>query len=106
MSRIATKPFPLPHAVTPAVPDPTAPFPAPEGELGRAVPPGRPGALEDKAGVVRRPSGENRHKALHGLTRTLIANMGDGVRPWSALCRFSSEGRRTTTALSSRAAVR
>src|SRR5260370_34792737 len=28
------------------------------------------------------------------------------VRPWSALCRFSSEGRRTTTALSSTAAVR
>jgi large subunit ribosomal protein L6 len=36
-------------------------------------------ALEENAVVVRRPSDETRHKALHGLTRTLVANMVEGV---------------------------
>jgi len=36
-------------------------------------------AVEGETIVVRRPSDENRHKALHGLTRTLVANMVDGV---------------------------
>src|SRR5207244_10266902 len=51
----------------------------PKGEIARTVHPDLALALEDNAIVVRRPSDESRHKALHGLTRTLIANMVDGV---------------------------
>src|SRR5204863_25691 len=36
-------------------------------------------ALEGETIVVKRPSDESRHKALHGLTRTLVNNMVDGV---------------------------
>jgi large subunit ribosomal protein L6 len=36
-------------------------------------------AVEGEQVLVRRPSDESRHKALHGLTRTLIANMVEGV---------------------------
>jgi large subunit ribosomal protein L6 len=35
--------------------------------------------IEDGVVTVTRPSDENEHKALHGLTRTLVANMVEGV---------------------------
>src|SRR5205823_4473014 len=51
----------------------------PKGEISRTVHPELALALEEDTIVVRRPSDESRHKALHGLTRTLVANMVDGV---------------------------
>ena len=36
-------------------------------------------SMKDNEVVVERPSEENEHKALHGLTRTLVANMVEGV---------------------------
>ena len=51
----------------------------PKGEISRVAHPDLTLALEDNAVMVRRPSDESRHKALHGLTRTLVANMVDGV---------------------------
>jgi large subunit ribosomal protein L6 len=51
----------------------------PRGELSRTVHPDMGLALENGVITVSRPSDENRHKALHGLTRTLIANMVEGV---------------------------
>src|SRR5207237_1580697 len=50
-----------------------------KGEISRTVHADLTLALEENAVVVRRPSDESRHKALHGLTRTLVANMVDGV---------------------------
>jgi large subunit ribosomal protein L6 len=51
----------------------------PRGELRREVHPEMEIALADGAFTVARPSDDKRHKALHGLTRTLVQNMVDGV---------------------------
>ncbi len=51
----------------------------PKGEISRMVHPELALAVEGETIVVRRPSDEARHRALHGLTRTLVANMVDGV---------------------------
>jgi len=79
MSRIGKKPVPLPKGVTATVRDRTVTITGPKGELVRTIHADLTAVVEDGAVIVRRPSDENRHKALHGLTRTLIANMVDGV---------------------------
>ncbi len=79
MSRIGKKPVPLPKGVTVQLDGQRITVKGPRGEIARTVHPELALALEDNAVIVRRPSDENRHKALHGLTRTLIANMVDGV---------------------------
>jgi large subunit ribosomal protein L6 len=79
MSRIGRKPVPLPTGVTAQIDGQRITVKGPKGEIGRTIHPELAMALEETAVVVRRPSDETRHKALHGLTRTLIANMVDGV---------------------------
>jgi large subunit ribosomal protein L6 len=51
----------------------------PRGELSRTLPRELGVALEDGNVAVSRPSDDKRHKALHGLSRTLVANMVEGV---------------------------
>jgi len=51
----------------------------PKGELSREINPAMSVEIENGALRVSRPSDEREHKALHGLTRTLIANMVEGV---------------------------
>jgi large subunit ribosomal protein L6 len=51
----------------------------PRGELRRSLHPDMQIALDKDQFTVARPSEEKRHKALHGLTRTLVQNMVDGV---------------------------
>jgi large subunit ribosomal protein L6 len=79
MSRIGQKPVPLPAGVSAAIDGQRVTVKGPKGEIGRTVHAELAVALEANTIVVRRPSDESRHKALHGLTRTLIANMVDGV---------------------------
>jgi large subunit ribosomal protein L6 len=79
MSRIGRKPVPLPKGVTALIDGQRITVKGPKGEIGRTIHPELAMALEDATVVVRRPSDESWHKALHGLTRTLIANMVDGV---------------------------
>src|SRR6266705_2103081 len=79
MSRIGKKPVPMPKGVTAQLDGLRITVKGPKGEISRTVHPERAIARENNAIVVRRPSDESRHKALHGLTRTLIANMVDGV---------------------------
>ena len=79
MSRIGKKPVSLPKGVTAAVQDRTVSVKGPKGELVRTFHSDLSLAIEDGTEVVKRPSEEHRHKALHGLTRTLVANMVDGV---------------------------
>src|SRR6266545_6413783 len=79
MSRIGRKPIPLPRGVTAQIEGHRITVKGPKGELSRTIHPELALALEDGAILVRRPSDETRHKALHGLTRTLVANMVDGV---------------------------
>jgi large subunit ribosomal protein L6 len=79
MSRIGKRPVPIPKGVTAALDGHRLTVKGPKGELGRTFHPEMILAVEDGTVVVRRPSDEARHKALHGLTRTLVANMVDGV---------------------------
>jgi len=79
MSRIGKKPVPLPQGVTAAVQGRALTVKGPKGEISRTFHPDMTLAVEADAVVVKRPSDENRHKALHGLSRTLVANMVEGV---------------------------
>ena len=79
MSRIGKKAIPLPKGVTVTVEGNTVKVKGPKGELQRTVHPELSIALENNELTVSRPSDETRHKALHGLTRTLVANMVEGT---------------------------
>jgi large subunit ribosomal protein L6 len=79
MSRIGKRPVPLPQGVTAKIDGRRVQVTGPKGELSRDVHRELAVALEEGTIVVRRPSDASRHKALHGLTRTLLANMVEGV---------------------------
>lgn len=79
MSRIGKKPVPIPAGVSAEVKGQVVSVKGPKGELFRTVHPELSVVLADGNIVVTRPSDEARHKALHGLTRTLVANMVEGV---------------------------
>ena len=69
----------LPKTVTVTVTGHMIKVKGPKGELERSLPAAMKVVVEEGAVVVTRPSDENAHKALHGLTRTLVANMVEGV---------------------------
>ncbi len=79
MSRIGRKPVALPKGVTAQLDGHKITVKGPKGEISRTLHEDMALALEDGTVVVKRPSDESRHKALHGLTRTLVANMVEGV---------------------------
>jgi large subunit ribosomal protein L6 len=79
MSRIGRKPVPVPEAVTVEIAPGNIAVKGPRGELTQAYP--RDMSIEQGDGVVTvaRPTDRGEHRALHGLTRSLIANMVEGV---------------------------
>jgi large subunit ribosomal protein L6 len=79
MSRIGKKPVSVPKGVTITQNGNSITVKGPRGELTRTLPADMHVAVTAEEITVTRPSEEQRHKALHGLTRTLIANMVDGV---------------------------
>jgi large subunit ribosomal protein L6 len=79
MSRIGKKPVPILKGVTVTLDGSNITVKGPKGELSRSLPAAMLISMKDNEVVVERPSEENEHKALHGLTRTLIANMIEGV---------------------------
>ena len=79
MSRIGKKPVAIPKGVTVALAGHTLSVKGPKGELSRTFHPDMLLSVEGDTVAVARPSDENRHKALHGLSRTLVQNMVDGV---------------------------
>jgi large subunit ribosomal protein L6 len=79
MSRIGKKPVPVPNGVTVTLDGSKVTVKGPKGELTRALHPEVGVSMENGEVVVTRPSDESRHKALHGLSRTLVANMIEGV---------------------------
>jgi large subunit ribosomal protein L6 len=79
MSRIGKRPVTLPSGVTATIEGRAFRVKGPKGELVRTFHPDVTVAMEEGAITVARPSDEPRHKALHGLTRTLVANMVEGV---------------------------
>jgi large subunit ribosomal protein L6 len=79
MSRIGKKPIPVPKGVTVSIDGQTVRVKGPRGELTRTLNPVISVAMENDEVTVARPSDENEHRALHGLSRTLVANMVEGV---------------------------
>jgi len=79
VSRIGRKPVVIPKGVTVTLNDHTISVKGPKGELSRTVHRDMRLALEGDKVTVSRPSDETRHRELHGLTRTLVQNMVDGV---------------------------
>ncbi len=79
MSRIGNKPITIPAGVTLTIDGAKVTVKGPKGELAREVSSAMNLKLEDGILTVARPSDQKNHKSLHGLTRTLIANMVIGV---------------------------
>ena len=79
MSRIGRKPIPVPEGVTISIEPELVRVNGPRGELSerihRDITVERPG----EELVVTRPTDRGEHRALHGLTRSLVANMVEGV---------------------------
>ncbi len=79
MSRIGKRPIPVPAGVNVAIDGNAVSVKGPKGELSRTLHPDIQVVMENGEILVKRPSDEERHKALHGLSRTLVANMVEGV---------------------------
>jgi large subunit ribosomal protein L6 len=79
MSRIGKLPIPIPSGVTVNIAGDGVTVKGPKGELKRTLPAEIKIAMEGTNLVVTRPSDAKKHRAFHGLTRTLLANMVEGV---------------------------
>ena len=79
MSRIGRKPIPLPEGVEVTIKENLVKVKGPKGELQRTIPLSMTVKQEDGYVVVTRPTERKDHRALHGLSRSLIANMVEGV---------------------------
>jgi large subunit ribosomal protein L6 len=79
MSRIGKRPIPVPASVTVAIEPGLVRVAGPLGELSERVPREIAVAQADGQLLVTRPTERAEHRALHGLTRTLVANMVQGV---------------------------
>ena len=79
MSRIGRKPIPVPDGVTVTIEPEAVHVTGPRGALSERKSRDITVAQEDATLVVTRPTDRGEHRALHGLTRTLVANMVEGV---------------------------
>jgi large subunit ribosomal protein L6 len=79
MSRIGRKPITLPDGVSVVVRPGLVTVDGPKGQLAQTVPARMKVEERDGEIVVERPTERGEDRALHGLTRTLIANMVEGV---------------------------
>jgi large subunit ribosomal protein L6 len=79
MSRIGKKPIEIPSGVTITIDGEKVTVKGPKGELSRSFNPDIEVKVEDSIVNVVRPSDAKEHRALHGTTRALIANMVEGV---------------------------
>ncbi len=79
MSRIGKRPIDVPAGVTVSVDPGRVTVSGPKGQLAQVVPSRMEIAQEDGTILVTRPTERGEDRALHGLTRTLIANMVEGV---------------------------
>lgn len=79
MSRIGKKPIDVPANVEFKLDGNTAMVSGPKGKLSQELPAGMKITFEKGAITVERPNDEKYYRSLHGLTRTLLANMIEGV---------------------------
>jgi large subunit ribosomal protein L6 len=79
VSRIGRKPIPVPTGVTVSILPEEVRVNGPRGELHERIPRDITVAQEGEELIVTRPTDRGEHRALHGLTRSLVANMVEGV---------------------------
>src|SRR5207302_10255161 len=79
MSRIGKLPVKIPSGVTVTLTDHTVVVKSGKAELSRDLNPQMKVTVKDGTVVVERPSESKLHRSLHGLTRTLVWNMIEGV---------------------------
>jgi large subunit ribosomal protein L6 len=79
MSRIGKKPISVPSGVTVTIDPDVVRVHGPKGELSERIPRDISVAQEGEEILVTRPTDRGEHRALHGLTRSLVANMVEGV---------------------------
>ena len=79
MSRVGQMPIIVPQGVTVDIREDGVAVTGPKGELRRPVNPDMAITLKDSILTVSRPSDSRVHRSLHGLTRSLVANMVEGV---------------------------
>ena len=79
MSRVGKKPIEVPAGVTVTIDKSTVTVKGPKGELTRTFNSDIAISLEENVINVTRPSDAKEHRALHGTTRALLANMVEGV---------------------------
>ena len=79
MSRIGKSPVTVPSGVTVNISGEGITVKGPKGQLSRTLPPEMLVKLEGDRLTVIRPSDAKKHRAYHGLTRSLVANMVEGV---------------------------
>ena len=79
MSRIGKAPINVPEGVSITVDKHTVSVKGPKGELTQQIDPDITCKVEDGVLTVERPTEQKRHKSLHGLYRSLVNNMVEGV---------------------------
>lgn len=79
MSRVGKNPVPIPSGVQVTLKGNHITVKGPKGELERTLHPDMIVEVSDTEITVKRPTEQKKHKSLHGLTRTLVANMVTGV---------------------------
>ncbi len=79
MSRIGKKPINIPEGVEITVSDNLVTVKGPKGQLNKIIPKDMSIEIKDNVLTVTRPSDSGPHRALHGLSRSLINNMVEGV---------------------------
>jgi large subunit ribosomal protein L6 len=79
MSRIGRKPIPVPAGVNVAIEPERVTVNGPRGELFERIHRDMTVERVDDHLIVKRPTDRGEHRALHGLTRSLVANMVEGV---------------------------
>ncbi len=79
MSRIGRQPIPVPSGVSIAIEPERVTVNGPKGELSEAKARAIEVKEDDGQILVTRPTDRGEHRALHGLTRSLVANMVEGV---------------------------
>jgi large subunit ribosomal protein L6 len=79
MSRIGKRPIPIPAGVTIAIDPDRVTVNGPKGELSERIHRDMKVEHVGEEVIVTRPTDRGEHRALHGLTRTLVANMVEGV---------------------------
>jgi large subunit ribosomal protein L6 len=80
MSRIGKKPIPIPDGVKIQIEETAVRAEGPKGKLAQPIPPGMKAAVDGKQLLITRGDDSRTARAIHGLTRSLVANMVTGVK--------------------------